>query len=337
MNLRYPKKTWIQFGVITGAAVLFYELGFLAFFFMVPLQFLYRMRGEELGILSSIAAAVIILILGLIRTASVEESDLRTLLMGIEIFTLFIFLGGLYISNSRLIPVGRQLYRLLIACLIAGGLSAVFFIMLERSGTLQRLLKSLFSQVLEILNISGDEAAGTAGGGFLGGLLTPDSLYEGFREAIFRFFLFLYFLLLTMTIKIGSLFRRNSTEGKNYAAILFHVPDWMIWPLIVSWGGVLLGVFVKTGPLPYVFWNTGLISLFIYGFQGVGILKYLMQKAKMQRGVQLFLNFVLVLLLIIPGINMITIFGIPALGVSEVWIKYRQRKGNTDNESNTDA
>lgn len=334
MNLSQPRQAWVQFGILTGMAVLFYELGFLAFFFLVPIQILYSRHGEVKGGLSSLATGVMVILLGIVRSADLTDGNIRWLLLGIEGFTLAVFLGGLFLLNSDALRLKRTLYRLLTAAVVTGVVSAAFFSYLSRNEMIADLFKNLVKQILAMF-AGGENESASFGLMGLGSLLTPENVFDGFKIVIFRFFLFFYVLLMAFTVKVSALFTRKKDGSVPYATTGFSVPDWMVWPLLLSWGFILLDVFVSIGFFSYVFWNTGLICLFIYGLQGHGILRYLMIKRNFPRGLQMFLNFMVFLLLLLPGINIIIIFGIPVFGVSEVWIKYRQRKGNTDNESNT--
>jgi hypothetical protein len=70
----------------------------------------------------------------------------------------------------------------------------------------------------------------------------------------------------------------------------------------------------------------GLIAMFLYGLQGVGILRFLIAKSNAGRGLLRFTTIIIIVMLIIPGINILIILGIPIFGVSETWIHFRKPK-----------
>jgi hypothetical protein len=113
----------------------------------------------------------------------------------------------------------------------------------------------------------------------------------------------------------------------------FRVPDWLVWPLLVPWAVVLLDLKISLGPLRYVAWNLGLIMLFTYGMQAVGIIQTLLDRRNVSRGFRALIAGGLALMVLWPGVNFVVLIGLPCLGVSELWIHYRkEQKEKEDNE-----
>jgi hypothetical protein len=109
----------------------------------------------------------------------------------------------------------------------------------------------------------------------------------------------------------------------------------MIWPLLVPWALILAGLRFDIGPLRYAAWNLGLIMLFTYGMQGVGIIQTLLERRNASRGVRVLITALLVFMLFWNRTALIVLVGLPCLGVSELWIHYRKaEKENENREEN---
>ncbi|RKX77324.1 MAG: hypothetical protein DRP87_09545 [Spirochaetes bacterium] len=132
------------------------------------------------------------------------------------------------------------------------------------------------------------------------------------------------FLFLIFNWRGGTYIVEKLNRRKVDRVINFFMPEKMIWPLLVSWAGIFIDRFLDLGLLGYAFWNVGSIFLVLYALQGIGILKYLFNRYNFSRLTRVFIGLALVIMLFWPGVNLLVIVGIPALGVSELWIKYRK-------------
>ena len=77
------------------------------------------------------------------------------------------------------------------------------------------------------------------------------------------------------------------------------------------------------GWIGYISWNTALVMLLLYGIKGAGLIKYLFGKYKLAKQKQRAVVMMMFILFLIPGLNLIVLLGIPGLGVSEIWVRYR--------------
>ena len=116
---------------------------------------------------------------------------------------------------------------------------------------------------------------------------------------------------------------RRLHKKQRFRLIDFIVPETMIWPLIVSLIGVLGDVFVGLGWIGHLMWNSTFILVLIYGLHGIGLIEYLLKRYKVSRSSKRFLAIISIAVLLLPGINFIILIGVPVLGVSELWIRYR--------------
>ena len=79
--------------------------------------------------------------------------------------------------------------------------------------------------------------------------------------------------------------------------------------------GILVEIFdlVNLGYASAVIWNVGLILIFVYGLQGLGIIRSLFVRFKFPQSLRLMVEVLLMLILVMPGVNYIVIIGLPVL------------------------
>jgi hypothetical protein len=103
----------------------------------------------------------------------------------------------------------------------------------------------------------------------------------------------------------------------------FRLEAAFLWPLIASWAAIGMDLLVGLAGFSYLAWNAGLAMLFLYGLQGLAILRFLFEKHRLPR----FLWFVLVAGLLAlaasPRAGLAVAVALPLFGVSENWIRYR--------------
>jgi hypothetical protein len=96
-----------------------------------------------------------------------------------------------------------------------------------------------------------------------------------------------------------------------------------LWPLIGSGALVLADLFFGISAWAYAAWNIGLVMLFLFGLQGMAIVRFLFEKYRVPRLLWFLLVAGLVMLAASPGAGLFIVLLIPILGISENWIRYR--------------
>lgn len=102
-----------------------------------------------------------------------------------------------------------------------------------------------------------------------------------------------------------------------------------VWVFLVAFFAALGCSWLKAPEtLTIVVWNLALISAIVYGIQGYAILLFVIRKkTKNLKASKLVINMFIFML--IPGLNIAVIVGLPLLGVLETWITFR--KPNKEN------
>ena len=153
-----------------------------------------------------------------------------------------------------------------------------------------------------------------------------------FFEYVLGGFLFGYFVNLGGAWYVGRLWKARMPGADNRRLRLsgFSVPDRLVWPLIVAWAVVLVGRVAPLGILSAIALNVGMVLLAVFGLQGLGIAGYLADRNPTVLAFRRFWLLGLALALVIPRLAVLLLVGIPAVGVSEIWVKYRS---HTEGES----
>jgi hypothetical protein len=300
--------------------------------FLVPLQVISVRRGTA-GLTAAGALAVVALaairLAGLLP-APFEQGALLT--SGAEVAAFLLLTAGLVVANLRLGGV-RALMRLLVAagavCLAGAPLVAA----LAASPVVAGLVDGVFadtSRMLQSIFATGDSVAGTV----LESLMVPDMLKALIRETLLNSFVLAVFALLAFSWWAGSAAAARAPQpvpAPRWRFAAFRLEGWWLWPLIVSLALVAadllsLGERVPGGwaaPVSYAAWNAALVMLFLFGLQGLAILRFWLEKRGLARFVWPLVVAVVLAALVTPRLNAVAAVALPLFGASENWVRYR--------------
>ncbi|MFP4385495.1 MAG: DUF2232 domain-containing protein [Spirochaetia bacterium] len=317
------RRKWLEIAGFSVSAVLLYELGFLLIVFLVPIQILYVRRGENALLSSSVIILIGITIVNLIQAGSSLGDPLAGNLMLLDLLLPAALLAGLYLINTvRLSQFDRTL-RFIFAAVLVGVISVPVVLYFADNEVINAVLTTQVEALRDILAdpASGEETAIA--------MPAAEELISYTKNVFFSTYIFIYTVYLLINWFFGMFFSARSNYGNGVQAPdlkRYHVNDKLVWPLLISWGLVLLSRIRELGVIEYAFWNAALILLLFFTLQGAGIIWYLMKKKELSMGFRILIVLGLVALILIPGINIAVIAGIPLLGVSEIWIKYRMEQ-----------
>lgn len=251
----------------------------------------------------------------------------------IETVSIAVFLAGLTLLNqSQLIGRGgfTRVQKLLVATAVAGLASVPLILYVKGDTRFSESITIIFENLADVLNrmfMQSDLEASE-----VVRLVQASALITVVREFFFRSFLFSYFALLTFSWWMGTQLGTRSLGRKaNITKLVdFNLPEVFIWPVIGSLAVVLADAAVGLSVLGYLAWNTGLIFLFLYGLEGLGIIKFLFNRYNLPKGIRWLFIAALCILVLSPTINIIVLLAIPGLGISEIWIHYRKEGRSTE-------
>jgi hypothetical protein len=326
MRLSERGAFWLDVVLFAGISVIMYEIGFLSLLYLVPLQVMAKKRGENGLLFASLLVLAAVLVTAFIHTRAVEDVQVKNALIFLELVLPVMLVASLYTVNRQFSQKWRALYRLLGVTLAVGIVSVPIILIVKQNTKFVDYFRDQVAQVVEVFTGSLFLQSGVYEEGVVRSLFNPDRIMQTIKAVFFRNYLFSFFLMLTLNWRVGIGITRRFFGGTVPVLSRFVLPGKYIWVFLISWAGILADIFFGLQAVGYIVWNIGLISLFLYGLQGTGIIRHMLEASNLGRGVQTFLTMMIVFLLVVPGINILIIMGIPIFGVSEVWIHYRKPK-----------
>ena len=364
MPLSQKAKFGVQLLLGSLGQIFFYHLGIFLFFFfalgirnsfvqaplyfaffLIPLQATYLRQGRTAFGYAAVASFALLVLMrllmarALLATLATGEvmfsfESVRSLIypfVALELITLGCLIAGLAAVN--LYTGKRVLYRLLGATLASGVVGIVVTLVLSRSGgllsALELFLKEAYGAMAGVLGSQSGETVQMPAE-----LSSPGVLFKGMWHYALTGFVFGYFLNLSAAWYGGRAAANRSLGKRDHLEILarFRLPVFFVWPLIVSWALVLLTRLLKVNYIDSLVLNIALIFLFLYGMQGTSIARHLIMKYNVSRGWRLAVLVGLAAALFVPVLTLIVFIAVPALGVSEIWLKYRTRRKEQDEQ-----
>lgn len=321
MNIAGWNREWTEIIIITAVSVLLYQLNMLILF-LIPLEILFVRKGNRPLLYAGIGVLAVIGIISLIRVSALQDGNIKSTLIAIEILLPLVFIGGLLALELPWKQNLRKIHKLMITTVSFGAVSIPVFLLLSRSGELSQLLEEQINTISGIFQTS--EQLPETNNAIISILQNPEEVTELIKDILLKNFVFIYYIILSGCVWIGGSAGMRTIGVRPRKLTEYVLPEWFIWPLLISWAIVLLDVLLGIGALSYVGWNAGLVMLFTFGMQGIGIMQSILNRRGVPRGLRIVLAAAIVLFLLWPGVNMVIIVGLPCLGVSEVWIKYRK-------------
>ncbi len=311
-------------------SALLYLSVLLSFVFLLPVQFAYERRGRSCGMIAAGCALFAVTAGQLARVAGLGGSDALAALVPGDYLSLvlppFILLGGLVFVNAPIMSGLHEVYRSLLAValcslvalpgIIALGADAAFSQHLEAS--IGEALKPLVAQMGEGYEASAVKAA-----------LDPAALVAQAKTVALSGFAAMLYALIGLNRWLGT---RLAALGRPVVSVPrlaeYRLPFTLVWPFLAAWAGVLAARYFSAPlPLAALAWNSALVLSLSYAVQGIGIASHLMNRWNLPRSLRIALTAFMVLMFATPPFGVVLAAVFPLLGVTEVWIPYRNPKG----------
>ncbi|MFW5694199.1 MAG: hypothetical protein ACOCYB_03455 [Alkalispirochaeta sp.] len=288
-----------------ASVVLFYS-GLFAFVFAVPVQYVYTRYGPQKGSVTAVASAVVIVAVHLLQVTRLESvpTDMVTLLLLDSLMPVGLLAGLAAINLNHRHPWwGRLLLGSGVALL--GAVPSLRI--LAQAGDGAGPLSDQISAMVEMLGVTED----------------TDQFVRTIQRVAMN----------TVGIGIVATLAANWWVGRTIVLRRYglmqsvrpaRVMNDLVWIVIAGLAIVVGSEFVETGFALPVGWNALLVGSFLFGVQGVGLIQHLVRlRGASDRG-ERWVPTIVLMLLFIPGINILVMLGVPLLGMSEVWVDYRR-------------
>ena len=298
--------------VAAVASFLIFQASFVFYLFIVPVLYIGRKRG---ALAAAVLGFVVLAAVGIqliVKIGALEGSGLRGFVITYGLsYPVALLTGALVIAFFQ----GRSLYKIIASTVLFTVVSIPVILMYTGNSQVVDFLKDQVSYATKLL-LNGDESFSALG-------IKPGEITLMVRDIAFRDFIAAYFFLLSGCWYLSDLFVTRKNRDKKFDTERFTIPDWSVWVLIAALAGVLADYLLSLGWLGYISWNVTLIMLLLYGIKGAGLIKYFLRKKEFARRKQRSIVMLIFLLFLIPGLNLVVLLGIPGLGVSEIWVRYR--------------
>ena len=320
-------RVWIEIAVFTAVALGLHLLAPGVFLFLIPLQMLAIRRG---GTAFGYAVLLLVLLGAVVELAmsgwrgSVPDGE--DYLHDIGLFLSALLLGGLWLVNQPRVLPYRHLLRILVAT-GAAGLVAVPFIggLMSDAEFVPTMRDYVAGQPIIRMGIASADAPGaTAGQG--ASLAVVDQFIDTVGTVLLRGILFLYLVYLLAAWWLGSLWGARTIGMRSPIGRLltFRLEPWCVWALLTS-GAVVLGdVLGDLGALGYAGWNVFSVFLLLFALQGIGVLQWLFRRYNVPGPMRVMIAIAMVFMLFRSVLTFVPVFGLPLLGLSEIWIDFKR-------------
>ena len=314
------KRDYMGALIASCVSVFAYQTGFFFFLFLVPLQLLLFRSGLKVARIAVLGVGIALVYLG-IRHTAVGNGDVRRYLLFVELVIPFLLLGGFLLENGFFGNLGGVLLNALLATAITALVSIAVLHVLLNNEAFIAYYKTQFSEMFNILKSAISNSSDID--------LIPmmdmdvDTMLSHVSSVFFKGFLFAYFCILFVSYTFALSVERLTKHEAGIITVM--IPDYFVWVLIAALSLVLVDARFQPNPvLGYVGWNVFLIVMFLYGLRGMGLIRQMLEVRKVHPVVRFFLTFAAVILLMHPRYGRVLLVGIPLIGISEIWFKYKR-------------
>ena len=314
------KRDYIGALIASCVSVFAYQTGFFFFLFLVPLQLLLFRSGLKVARIAVLGVGIALVYLG-IRHTAIGNGDVRSCLLLVELLIPFLLLGGFLLENGFFGNLGGVLLNALLATAITALVSiAVLHVLLDN----EAFIAYYKAQFTEMFNILKSALAGSSDIDLIPMMdMDVDTMLKHVSSVFFKGFLFAYFCILFVSYTFALSVERLTKHEAGIITVM--IPDYFVWVLIAALSLVLVDARFQPNPvLGYVGWNVFLIVMFLYGLRGMGLIRQMLEVRKVHPVVRYFIAFATVLLLMHPRYGRVLLVGIPLVGISEIWFKYKR-------------
>jgi hypothetical protein len=287
-------------------------------FFIIPLMVQApKFSDRKVSLFSVGLVALLVLSTELIRSKGALSSTEGRLLLLIGMFipTVLLVAAAVWIALDD----WRTVHRYLASCIfgVVASLAVVIYFS-KPSEALLRVDAAMLRTFQVVLGQTTQGAQGTSVGDF-------ESLYRVSLMAMGALLSPLCMILIGFNTFLALSFQGRYDSTFSYRVSRWKVPEETLWVFLGGWTIVLLLLIGRSGYLPRAMaLQVALGSSVIYAVQGISIVLHFALRKGIPINTTRFLTTIFLLVFLIPGVNLLVVFALPLLGVTETWIVYRR-------------
>jgi hypothetical protein len=308
----------VELALFSAGAVIFFELSVFVVIFVIPLAVLYRRRGFYVGLAGCVITAAGIAGVKFYQMMGAALGEGRRDLLGIALLVPLSFLIGLTLLEAPFLGRLRSWQKLVLAGLAAGLVYSPLLYLLVTSSEFDAMLHAQVEAMMRGLQANQTSMLP---------LVSTEEIVSLSRKVFLNTFLagYCFTLAANWVIGVKMSMRMNGTSGEFPAYRSFRLPQKAVYIFLVSWAAVFAALFRDLGAVGVVAWNCALLLSLLYMCQGIGIIK--VRAERVPRVFKLLVMVFCVTLIFTAGVVFIlgSMAGVSLLGVSELWINYRNK------------
>jgi len=309
-----------------------YLSALLAFAFLLPLQFAFGRLGKGGGFRAAAISALVLTGTQVFFLAG-SGTGFTAAWLGSLGFPLLLILTLVVLNHGYATRLGPSV-RLVTASLILALVLSPLVSSLLADGSLKAALldttKGFTEEIRKGIEAKIDITAPEYDGAALMASLDPERIVDSSLRFFVSAFAGLVFLLIGGSWWIGNRIAGEGSLGRGEAVALreLRLPPELVWPLLASLTLLLATLAIDLGQLPRVVaWNLSIVFALAYAAQGAGIVAHHLERLKVPGFLRIALALTIPLSAISSPIGAGLVAILPVLGVTELWIPYRTKKG----------
>ncbi|MGH0054507.1 MAG: DUF115 domain-containing protein [Sphaerochaetaceae bacterium] len=292
--------------------------------FTIPLMVLapkFSNRKEALLPVGLVAALVVLTELFRARDSLGSPEGRLLLVIGMFIPIVLLVASAVWIALDD----KRTFYRYLASSLFGIIASIVVVIWFTRPNeALQRVDSALYDTFRMLL---GEAIDGTQPSLDTSSTVSLEGLYRMSVMAIGAMLAPLCMVLVGFSSFMAMSYQARFDGSFNRRISHWRIPEATLWVFLGSWALVLLLILTKGAYLYRALaLQVALASSVLYAVQGMAIVVHFVLRKGLAVNTTRLFSLMFLLAFLIPGVNVLVVFVLPLLGVTETWIMYRRNE-----------
>jgi len=304
----------------------------LSFAFLIPVRSIFERGDRRMGYWASGAAFFAVSTVQVFRISEIGALGLMNVVIGLA--PPAILIAAIIVIDAPFWGALGTTWRLLATTTACTLIAIPGFTYVFADGSFASFLEERIQATIEPVLTQANSVVEGFDTSLLRTTLSAKLIAEESIAIFSSSFAAMLFCLLGASYWVGGLFTRNKSglsreaNSQTHRFIGYHVPNALLWPVLASWSGVLgVTVFDVPSPFPAIAWNIALMLSLPYAGQGLGIASHFLNRTKVPRSLRIAIMAFAFAVLVSPATGLAAAAILPILGLTEVWIPYRNSKG----------
>jgi len=287
--------------------------------YMIPVIVVSALYRDGRRLLPASCAGLIVVAIILMENRKAFGTDTGKLAILIALFIPVV----LWVSAMLWIGLdGKRFLTRYLASVLFGVFASVFLVLaFSRQQDATKVLDSYFSRTFVQLFQE------LAGNGEQNAINTTQltALYHMAVQVMGAFLAPMSMFFCLMDAFVASCIQQKGSDSLTKKVLGWHLPQDWIWAFLGSWLAVAFGYFRKwpyTG-MAVALNLAGSVSV-LFALQGFAILLFKLRKRHETLGAGKLFVWIVLMLMFLPGVNMVVVVALPIMGVLETWFEFRR-------------